>query len=169
MKIHRLSLAALVLLTAVALPAAAPGGATEVRHGADAAFRTASLGICWGIIPAAQSGVLDVVTRIRVLDPGKNPFRSFAVKAVHPFTGATEWISPRQALKEVNDVVSAREAFKAMGGRQMLFFKAASGPADQAPDLMVDYLGIPDTAPQLADRQALEAYFKIAFARLMKP
>jgi len=169
MKILRLPLAALVLVAAVALPAAVRAGDTEVRHGADAAFRTASLGICWGIVPAAQTGALDVVTRIRVLDPGQNPFRSFAVKAVHPFTGAAEWITPRKPLETVNDVVSAREAFKAMGGRQLLFFKAASGPADQAPDLMVDYLGIPDTAPQLADRQALEAYFKIAFARLATP
>lgn len=169
MKIPRMHRICLVLLIPVALAAAAHGVETEIRHGADAAFRTESLGICWGIVPAAQGDALEVVTRIRVLDPGKNPFRSFAVKAVHPFTDAAEWITPRKPLEAVNDVVSMREAFKAMGGRQILFFKQAAGPAEQAPDLMVDYLGIPDTAPQMADWQALEAYFKIAFARLMKP
>jgi hypothetical protein len=169
MKNHRRRIAIIVLIVFAAAPLAPLRAATEIRHGADAAFRTEALGICWGIVKTPPTDSLQVVIRIRVLDPAKNPFRSFAVKAVHPFSGAAEAITARRPLEAVNDVFSEREAFKDMGGRQILFFRQAAGPADQPPDLMVDYLGIPDTAPQFADKEALEGYFAMAFDRLMKP
>jgi hypothetical protein len=161
--------ATFVLLSLAALPAADARGETQILHGADSTFRSDSLGICWGIVQSPDTAALQVVIRIRVLDPAQNRFRSFAVKAFHPFTGAAEWIAVRQTLEATNDIITPREDFKRLGGRRILFYADATGPADQAPDLIVEYLGIPDTSPQFSREDELEAYFGMAFDRLTKP
>lgn len=169
MKNHRLQIAIFVLLVFAATPVAFLYGETEVLHGADSTFRTEALGICWGIVKAPVADSLQVVTRIQVLDPEKNPFKSFAVKAFHPFTGAAEWIAARQPIETTHDIISPREDFKRLGGRQIHFYHSVAGPADQAPDMVVEYLGIPDTTPELSDTEGLERYFAVAFERLTKP
>jgi len=161
--------AAIALLTLAAVPVAGVHGETQILHGADSTFRSESLGICWGIVKAPATGSLQVVIRIRVLDPAHNRFRSFAVKAFHPFTGADEWIEARKTLTATNDILTPREDFKRLGGRRILFFASAAGPEDQPPDLIVEYLGIPDTSPEFSSFDELEKYFKIAFDRLMNP
>ena len=144
-------------------------GETRVLHGSDSSFRSEAIGICWAILKTPASDALQVVIRIQVMAPDANIFKSFAVKAVHPFTGAAEWMVGRRALEVRNDVLTPREEFKRLGGRQILFFQSASGPADQQPDMVVEYLGIPDTAPEFSNPGQLENYFAIAFGRLQKP
>jgi len=169
MKYYRQRIAILALLVAFTLPAALLYGETEIVHGADSTFRTDTLGICWGIVKDATSGALQVVTRIQLLEQEKNSFRSFAVKAFHPFTETSEWIAPRQSLENTNDIISPREDFKRLGGRQIFFYENATGPENQPADLIVEYLGIPDTSPQFAGYDELEDYFGIAFDRLIRP
>jgi len=169
MKYHRLRIAIIALLVSVTMPAALLYGETEILHGADSTFRTDALGICWGIVKDVKTDGLQVVTRIQLLDQGKTPYRSFAVKAFHPFTEDSEWIVPRQSLENTNDIKSPREDFKRLGGRQVFFYESATGPEDQPADLIVEYLGIPDTSPQFAGYDELEDYFRIAFDRLTRP
>jgi hypothetical protein len=169
MKCLGMRLALLALLFLAAFPAAGVRGATQILHGADSTFRNGALGICWGIVKAQDTGALQVVIRIRVLDADHNRFKSFAVKAFHPFSGAAEWIAARKPLQASNDILTPREDFKRLGGRQILFYTSASGPEDQAPDVIVEYLGIPDTSPQFSREDELEDYFRIAFDRLVKP
>ena len=168
MKPSRMRLAIVVFLSFAVLPAAVHGE-TQILHGADSTFRSDALGICWGIVKVPGTGALEVVIRIRVLKPAQNRFKSFAVEAFHPFTGAAEWIADRKPLEATNDIRTPREDFKRLGGRRILFYTGATGPGDQAPDLIVEYLGIPDTSPEFARFDELEHYFGIAFDRLTKP
>jgi hypothetical protein len=168
MKTDSMRLLIVAVLLLVLAPLGTASGETRMLPGADASFRNEGVGICWGILKGPQSDVLQVVTRIRVLDPGANPYRSFSVQAFHPFTGAVEGVAQRKPLATDNDVISPREDFKRLGGRRILFFQGASGPEDAPPDLVVEYLGIPDTAPEFADSGQLEDYFNIAFERLGK-
>jgi hypothetical protein len=168
MKTDPLRLPLLVLVLLALAPLGAASGETRVLPGADASFRSGALGICWGILKEPPGDALQVVTRIRVMAPEANPYTSFAVQAFHPFTGAVEWVARRQPLAADNDVISPREDFKRLGGRRVLFFQAAAGPEDAPPDLVVEYLGIPDTAPEFAAPGRLEDYFAIAFERLEK-
>ena len=169
MKPYLMRFATFVLLSFALLPAASVYSETQILHGADSTFRSESIGICWGIVKAPETGSLQVVIRIRVLDPAHNRFRSFAVKAFHPFTGAAEWIAVRKMLETTNDIHTPREDFKRLGGRKILFYASATGPGDQPADLIVEYLGIPDTSPQFSSFNELEGYFGIAFDRLTKP
>jgi hypothetical protein len=168
MKTNYLRFLIIVIVFAVLIPISVSAGDTRILHGADSSFRSNALGICWGILKSQTSDTLQVVIRIQILDSGSNSFRSFAVKAIHPFTGESEEIAARQPLRIHNDVITPREDFKRLGGRQVLFFQSTTGPEDQIPDLIVEYLGIPDTTPEFSDSDKLESYFTIAFERLQK-
>ncbi|MFZ7127889.1 MAG: hypothetical protein ACOWWM_17165 [Desulfobacterales bacterium] len=156
----------IVVVSTLLTLAPAAGEGARIRHGEDSSFRTETLGVCWGNLRSPDSDVLKVVIRIRILDPEANPFGRFAVKAVHPFSGAVEWIAVPQPLSIQNDVWTPREDFKRLGGRQILFYRSATASESQTPDLVVDYLGIPDTTPEFSDPDQMERYFTIAFDRL---
>ena len=160
-------LLASALFAGLVSPAAA---AAEVRkiHGADSSFREGPLGICWGMLRTRPGVDPQVVIRIRVLAADRNPFSSYSIQAVHPFSGAVQWIVEPNPLKEVNDVVSLRETFKNMGGRHLMFYEAAVENAAVQPDLVIYYLGIPDTTPEFQSVDQLEDYFQLAFERLKK-
>ena len=148
-------------------PATAAAEARKV-HGADSSFLEGPLGICWGMLRTRSGADPQVVIRIRVLDSNRNPYLSYAIQAVHPFSGAVEWIVEPQPLAKVNDAVSMREAFKNMGGRRLMFYEQAAAKADGQPDLVIYYIGIPDTTPEFQTADQLEDYFQMAFDRLEK-
>ena len=144
--------------------------AAEARkvHGADSSFREGPLGICWGILRTRSGADPQVVIRIRIMDSDRNPYLSYAIQAVNPFSEAVNWIVEPKPLAEVNDAVSMREAFKNMGGRRLIFYERAAAKADEQPDLVIYYMGIPDTAPEFQAADQLEDYFQVAFDRLKK-
>ncbi|HSO61301.1 MAG TPA: hypothetical protein VLR50_09730 [Desulfobacterales bacterium] len=49
-----------------------------------------------------------------------------------------------------------------------MFYRLAAGAPDQAPDLVVYYMGVPDTTPEVADAGQMETYFELAFNRMEK-
>jgi hypothetical protein len=141
---------------------------TREIHGADSSFRVDSLGIVWGVLRSAQGAPVQVIIRVRIMGDFPTPYAAFAVQAVQPLSGTAEWVAQRRPLTAVNDVVSPREAFKDMTGRRLLFFRQAAGAPDQAPDLVIYYMGVPDTTPEFADAGQMENYFEMAFKRLAK-
>jgi len=141
---------------------------TREIHGADSSFRVDCLGIVWGVLRSLQGAPAQVVIRVRVLEDSRAPYAAFAVQAVQPLSGATDWVTRRRPLAAVNDVVSSREVFKDMTGRRLLFYRQAAGAPDPAPDLVVYYMGVPDTTPEFADAGQMENYFELAFNRLTK-
>jgi len=141
---------------------------TREIHGADSSFRVDSLGIVWGVLRSVQGAPVQVIIRVRVLGDVPTPYASYAVQAVQPLSGATDWVARRRPLESVNDVVCPREGFKDMTGRRLLFFRQAAGAPDQAPDLVIYYMGVPDTTPEFADVGQMENYLELAFNRLTK-
>jgi hypothetical protein len=105
---------------------------------------------------------VQVVIRIRILEDGPLPYAELAVEAVHPLTRTAETVLPRRPLERTTDVTAARESFKSLTGRRILFYDRG----EPQPRLVVFYNGVPDTAPELLDRERLEQYFEIAFKRL---
>jgi len=105
---------------------------------------------------------VQVVIRVRILEEGSLPFAELAVEAVHPLTRAAETVLPRRPLERTTDVTAARESFKNLTGRRIAFYDRS----DPKPQLVVFYNGVPDTTPELLDRERLEQYFEIAFKRL---
>lgn len=156
-----LMLAAACLLAAALAP---PSGRCETReiHGADSSFRSGPIGICWGMLRGASGSDVQVVIRIRVLSEEAPPYQDFAVEAVHPLTKAAEWAVPRRPLEKDNTAAATREAFKRLTGRRIHFYESSAAE----PQLVVYYMGVPDTAPELADAAQLEQYFDLAFKRL---
>jgi hypothetical protein len=153
---------ALALAIAVAVWAAPAHCEPPEVHGADSAFRTGPVAICWGMLRGAPGEDVQVVIRIRIMEEGPLPFAELAVEAVHPLTRAAETVVPRRPLERTTDVTAARESFKNLTGRRIAFY----GRSDAQPQLVVFYNGVPDTTPELLDRERLEQYFEIAFKRL---
>jgi hypothetical protein len=143
-------------------------GRCETReiHGADSSFRVDFLGIVWGMLRGDQGAPVQVIIRVRVLGDSPAPYAAYAVQAVEPLSGATDWVARRRPLESVNDVVSPREVFKEMTGRRLLFYRQAAGASEPAPDLVIYYMGVPDTTPEFADAGQMEKYFELAFNRL---
>jgi hypothetical protein len=156
-------LAAAFIVGAALLAPAADSETTEI-HGADSSFRTGDIGICWGMLRGSPGSDVEVVIRIRSLTGGEPPYSEYAVQAVHPLSGVTEWAVSKRPMEKINDVSAPREAFKNLAGRRILFYK----PFASEPDLAVYYMGIPDTAPEVTTAAQLEQYFDLAFKRLAR-
>ena len=77
-------------------------------------------------------------------------------------TRAAETVVAKRPLEPTTDVVAPRESFKNLTGRRIAFYD----PSDPQPKMVVFYMGIPDTTPELLDRERLEQYFEIQFKRL---
>jgi hypothetical protein len=135
---------------------------TREIHGADSSFRVDSLGIVWGVLRSVQGAPAQVIIRVRVLGDSPAPYTAYAVQAVQPLSGAIDWVVQRRPFAAANDVVSTREVFKDMTGRRLLFYRQAA----VAPDLVIYYMGVPDTTPEFDDAGQMEKYFKLAFDRL---
>lgn len=151
----------LVWLAGASLAAPAWCQSREV-HGADSSFRSGPIGVCWAMLRGAPGEDVQVVIRIRMLEDSPPPYAELAVEAVHPLTRAAETVLPRRPLERTTDVTAARESFKSFTGRRILFYDRG----ETQPRLVVFYNGVPDTAPELLDRERLEQYFEIAFKRL---
>ena len=149
----------LVWLAGAALAAPAWCQTVEV-HGADSLFRSGPVGVCWAMLRGAPGEDVQVV--IRMLEDGPPPYAELAVEAVHPLTRTAETALARRPLERATDVTAARESFKNLTGRRLLFYDRGA----PQPRLVVFYNGVPDTAPELLDRERLEQYFEIAFKRL---
>jgi hypothetical protein len=152
---------AFALAAAVALWAAPVRCETREVHGADSAFRTGPVAICWGMLRGSPGEDVQVIIRVRLLGEGDAPYSQMSVDAVHPLTRAIETVVPRRPIERTTDIAAPRESFKNLTGRRIAFYDRASAE----PQLVVFYMGVPDTAPEL-DRERLEQYFEFQFKRL---
>lgn len=149
-------------LAAAAALWAAPGRCeTREVHGADSAFRTGPVAICWGMLRGSPGEDVQVIIRVRLLADGDAPYSELSVEAVHPLTRAAETVVPRRPIERTTDIAAPRESFKNLTGRRIVFYERSS----PEPQLVVFYMGVPDTAPEL-DRERLEQYFEFQFKRL---
>jgi hypothetical protein len=145
---------AALLLMAVAV---APVRAQEVVHGADSLFVTPAVKIAWAVQKGATDEATAVVIRI-VNNAGA--YRHVRLDAVDPFSKSRKVLIPAKPLGEHIDLSVPRAGFAEFPSCEIQLYRRAEAPfADQAPNLTVYYLGVPDTTPEFPTPQAMEAYF----------
>ena len=153
-------IAAIVLATAVA---GAPAWSAQEVHGTSDAFAGHGVAIAWGVLRGASEDSTAVVLRVAV-EPGR--FAQVGADGVDPFTKERRTLArpapPEAGISELN---AARKHFADFPRTELLLFEAKTPPST-TPDLVIYYLGVPDTTPEFPTRSALDAYLTDRIAKL---
>jgi hypothetical protein len=153
----RLLLAALCCCAAAAL-AQAPREA----HGSHDAYAAPGVALAWGVLRGADEATTGIVIRI-VVDPSAYPW--LAVTAIDPFTKKEQ---PMQGPVEPAgpfDLRIPRAQFADYPRTELRLFDSAAHAQANAPQLVVYYLGVPDTTPEFSDAAKLDASLSERIAR----
>ena len=138
---------------------AAVAGAADV-HGASEAFAGPGIVMAWGILRGADDASTRVLLRMEV-DPA---YADVAVLGVDPFTHAT------RALVEHGRgsvaLTASRAQFAQFPRTEVRLFRARGGAPAAEPEVVVYYVGVPDTTPEFDDAAKLDAYLEARLARL---
>ena len=153
----RLLLAALCCCAVAAL-AQAPREA----HGSHDAFAAPGIALAWGVLRASDEATTAVVVRI-VVDPSVYPW--LTVVAIDPFSKQEQVVQrPVQAAGPF-DLRIPRAQFADYPRTELRLFDSAAHAQANAPQLVVYYLGVPDTTPEFADAAKLDASLSERVAR----
>jgi len=135
-------------------------------HGADSVFEKDGITILWAILkgPTEESSWV----YIKIINSGKDPFRIFSGEAIDPFSKEKEWIVKGEELKRENSVKSLRSSFRDKTSRRIVFYRSRQAFEKENPDMIVYYLGVPDTSPEVLSEREMDDYFKKAQERLKK-
>ena len=90
------------------------------------------------------------------------------MEAIEPFSKEKEWVVKEEELKRENSVKSIRSSFRDKTARRILFYRSRQAFEKENPDLVVYYLGVPDTSPEVLSEKEMEDYFRKAQERLKK-
>jgi hypothetical protein len=159
------SIAALaaVALAAFALLFASPGArAAQEVHGTSDAFAGNGVAIAWGVLRGASEEATQIVMRV-AWDPER--FARVAVEGVDPFTKERKAAAAPRAVAGASEIRIARRTVADFPRTEILFFDAKS-PTGAGADLLVYYLGVPDTTPEFPAEAALDAYLSERLAKL---
>jgi hypothetical protein len=150
----------LLLLAALCLAscAAVQGGAAKAPrelHGMADAFAAPGVALAWGVLRGANETETVVVLRI-VTNPASYPW--LAIVGSDPFTQSRRQVIPATRSTDVTDVRAPRAHFAEYPRTEARFYE--SGPAARLdrPALVVFFLGMPDTTPEFATEDQLQAY-----------
>ncbi len=138
-------------------------GQTEF-HGADSVFEREGITILWAILKGSTEESSWV--SIKIVNSGRNLLQIFSVEAVDPFSKEKEWVVKDKKLEKENLVRSNRIAFRDKTARRILFYRSAEDFEKEKADMVVYYLGVPDTAPEVFSDTEIEDYFKKGLQRL---
>jgi hypothetical protein len=159
---------ALLLLASCALAAgvAVRANATEAPreiHGMADAFAVPGVALAWGVVRGASEAATVVVVRI-VTDPAAYPW--VAAVGNDPFTQGQRPLLPAVQSAGVIDLRSPRTHFADFPRTEFRFYDSAAVARQNAPRLVVFFLGVPDTTPEFATEDKLDAYLNDSLARL---
>jgi hypothetical protein len=147
--------AALSLVVAIAA-AQAP---REV-HGSADAYAAPGIALAWGVLRGATEGATTVVIRV-IADPAQ--YGQVAARGKDPFSAQAEpLLAPTPSTRSV-DIRVPRARFADLPRTEILLY--APGARAEAPAVIVYYLGVPDTTPELAGTAALDASLDERIAR----
>ncbi len=135
-------------------------------HGADSVFEKEGIIILWAILKGQDEASSWVYTKI--IKSEGNPFRFFSVEAIDPFSKEREWVVRGGPLEKENRVRSIRTAFKDKTSRRFLFYRNAGSLEKETPDMIVFYMGVPDTSPEVLSEKEMDNYFQKASERVKK-
>jgi len=127
----------------------------RVVHGSSDVYSASGVALAWGILRGGDEAKTIVVVRI-VTDPDSFPLAS--VTAIDPFTERKKTQLNATLVESGLDVRLPRPSFGDLPRTEFRFFSSAEQARADAPELVVYYSGVPDTAPEFADEAALDKY-----------
>jgi hypothetical protein len=163
--VRRFGLPASLLLLALSLAGAAVRGGEPPRevHGMADAFAAPGVAMAWGVVRGADEAATVVVVRI-VTRPASYPW--LAVTGGDPFTQRKEPLLAPTRSAGVIDVRTPRAHFADFPRTELRLYESAAAAQQDVPTLVVFFLGVPDTTPEFATEDKLQAYLTDRVARL---
>jgi hypothetical protein len=161
-----LMIAMIIALAALVRPLHAADAARE-RHGSTDLYAGEEVALAWAVSRGATESATAVVLLI-----ASERFGAVSIAGVDPFSHARETLVPPTALKPGGSRFALpRSRFADLPRTEFRFHVAATPGPNDAPALVVYYLGVPDTTPEFADEAKLDVYLasRIAKARMEKP
>lgn len=150
MMLRRSGIAALAFVATLA----GTGRAAEEVHGTSDAFAGNGVAVAWGVLRGASDDDARVVLRIAT---DTKRYGALAADGVDPFSKQRKPLVNRQPIGATTTVRFLRKQFAEFPRTELQFFKAGETQA-LTPELVVYYVGVPDTTPEFAAEAALGAY-----------
>ena len=143
-----------------ALHAVAAGGVPpREAHGSADAYAAPGVALAWAVLRGPSEAGTRVVIRV-VADPLL--YTALAVIGRDPFTGRAQPLLARTPVAGTIDLTVPRAHFADFPRTELTFDGAA--PA-AAPALVVYFAGVPDTTPEFATADRLDAYLAARIVR----
>jgi hypothetical protein len=131
-------------------------------HGSHDAYASPGAALAWGVLRGTDEATTAVIVRI-VVDPSAYPW--LAVVAIDPFSKQEQAVQrPVQAAGPF-DLRIPRAQFADYPRTELRLFDSAAHAQANAPQLVVYYLGVPDTTPEFVDAATLDASLSERVAR----
>jgi hypothetical protein len=131
-------------------------------HGSADAFAAPGVALAWGVLRATAEADTRVVIRVTA---ERGAFAALTVVGIDPFTQKEGLLLPVTPLAGTLDVRVARTHFADFPRTELRLFATSNPTPNEAPKLVVFYLGVPDTAPEFASAAALETYLAARIVR----
>jgi hypothetical protein len=157
-----LVLACLTLACFAAVPATAADPQREI-HGMADAYAGQGVTLAWAILRGANEAATVVVVRI-VADPALYPI--IAATGSNPFSQQGAALLRATPSAGGVDLRVARTHFADFPRTELRFYASPAAAQSDTPQLVVYYLGVPDTTPEFATEANLEAYLADRIARV---
>jgi hypothetical protein len=132
-------------------------------HGMADAFAATGVAIAWGVVRGASETATLVAIRV-VTDTALYPW--VAVEGSDPFTQRHHPLVRPMSSAGLIDVRSPRAHFADFPRTELRFYDSASEAQSGITKLVVFYLGVPDTTPEFATEDKLDAYLTDRIGRL---
>jgi len=155
-------LLALCCSVGVAFAQAAP----RESHGSHDVYAAPGLALAWGVLRGSDEASTAVIVRIDV-DPGAYPW--LAVIAIDPFSKQEQVVQQPVQPAGPFDLRIPRAQFADYPRTELRLFDSAAHAQANAPQLVVYYLGVPDTTPEFSDAAKLDASLSERIARARAP
>ena len=156
----RTRVALLLCVGATAFTAAA-ARARDV-HGIADAIALPEVALAWAIARSTGGGDATVVIRIAV-DGGTARYAD--ATGPDPFTQERKVVLAATRIDRSHDLTVPRAHFADFPRTELRFFETEAAMRSNSPNLIVFYLGVPDTTPEFAGAAALDAYLSERIAR----
>ena len=142
--------------------ACAAAAAPREAHGMADAYAIPGVALAWAVLRGTTEATTFVTIRIAA-DPARYPF--VAVTGIDPFSRQVKPVLAATAVAGTIDVRIARTHFADFPRTEVKLFDSAAAAQADAPALVVYFLGVPDTTPELATAPAQDAYLAARIAR----
>jgi hypothetical protein len=148
-----------------AMPAAAADSASEI-HGSADAFAMPGLALAWAILRAPKEQDTAIVLRI---EPDPSAYAWIEIIGKDPFSQREDRLQAATAVGGPFDLKVGRARFADFPRTEIRLWRAGPAPDGGPPALVVYYLGVPDTTPEIAQPLDLDRSLSARIARARDP